>query len=127
MTWRDTVEGVAELGGRLDAAGISWAVTGAVGAAVVAPLLTNVTTADVYIDANTIAQLEATAREMDLRPIDGGRITLRPFPTRTTKLLASSVRGVRVVPWPRLFVDLAGEGVRGEEAAEHLRETIRGS
>ena len=85
-----------------------------------------VTTADMYVDANTIAQLDAIARQMDLRPIDGGRLTLRPFPTRTANLLASSTHGVRVVPWPRLFVDLAGEGVRGEEAAEHLRETIRG-
>lgn len=127
VTWQDVVEGVAGLGRRLDGAGISWAVTGAAGAAVVAPLLTNVTTADMYVDANTIAQLEAIARQMDLRPIDGGRLTLRPFPTRTANLLASSTHGVRVVPWPRLFVDLAGEGVRGEEAAEHLRETIRGS
>lgn len=127
VIWQDAVEGVAELGRRLEEAGISWAVTGAVGAAVVAPLLTNVTTADIYFEANTIAQLEAIAREMDLRPIEGGRLTLRPFPTRTTRLLASSRNGVRVVPWPRLFVDLAGEGVRGEEAAEHLRENIRGT
>lgn len=126
VTWQDIVEGVAGLGRRLDGAGIDWALTGAAGAALIAPLLTNITTAGMYVDANTIAQLEAIAREMDLRPIDGGRLTLRPFPTRTARLLASTTQGVRVVPWPRLFVDLAGEGVRGEEAAEHLRETIGG-
>lgn len=34
------------------------------------------------------------------------------------------VRGY--VPWPRVYVDLPAEGVRGEEAAEHLREVMHG-
>ena len=29
-------------------------------------------------------------------------------------------------PWPRVYSDLRGGGVRGEEAAEHLRKVIRG-
>ncbi|MGD0836257.1 MAG: hypothetical protein ABSB49_06400, partial [Polyangia bacterium] len=28
--------------------------------------------------------------------------------------------------WPRVYADLRHTGVRGEEAAEHLREIVRG-
>jgi len=34
--------------------------------------------------------------------------------------------GIRVVPWPRVYADLRLVGVRGEDAAEHLREVMRG-
>ena len=40
--------------------------------------------------------------------------------------LAAVKDGLRLVPWPRAYADLRVVGVRGEEAAEHLRETIRG-
>lgn len=53
-----------------------------------------------------------------------GRLRLAPFPTATTRQLATAADGLRVAPWPRLVVDLRRSGVRGEEAAEHLRETV---
>jgi hypothetical protein len=57
-------------------------------------------------------------------PIEGGRLTLRPFPTVAVRRLAETIDGLRVAPWPRVYVDLLSAGVRGEEAAEHLREVI---
>ena len=33
---------------------------------------------------------------------------------------------MRVAPWPRVYADVKLVGVRGEEAAEHLREVVRG-
>lgn len=124
VTWRDVAAGLAEAGRSWDNAGVAWAVTGAVAASVIAPYLTSITTGEVYVAAETIAGLEAVATEAGLRPIEGGRITLLPFPTVTTRLLATARDSLRVAPWPRVYADLRTSGVRGEEAAEHLREVI---
>ena len=125
MTWRDPVSGLTEFGQRLDDAGIRWAATAAMAASVLAPYLTTVTTAEVYVDRKTIAGIEAAAARADLQPIEGGRLILRPFPTVTASSLAAVTGGLSLVPWPRVYADLKTVGVRGEEAAEHLRETIR--
>ena len=126
VTWQDPIAGLAVLGGKLDELRITWAVTGFVAAAVVAPLITSVTTTDIYVDALGTPGLEVIARDVGLRPIEGGRLTVRPFPSRASAGLATTEGGLRVTPWPRLYADLRELGVRGEDAAEHLRETIRG-
>ncbi|NOX24473.1 MAG: hypothetical protein GXP36_15470 [Actinobacteria bacterium] len=126
VTWRDPVEGLIELGDRWDRAGVAWVATGLVAAAVVAPLVTSVGTANVYVVASTVAELDLAASAAGLRPIEGGRLVLAPLPTRTTLELATAVDGMRVVPWPRLVADLRRSGVRGEEAAEHVREVLGG-
>lgn len=124
VTWRDPVAGLVATGRKWDEANVAWASTGVAAASVLAPYLTTVTAAEVYVDAATIVGLEAVAADADLRPIEGGRLTLRPFPTVAVRRLAETVEGLRVAPWPRVFVDLRASGVRGEEAAEHLREMI---
>ena len=123
-TWRDIVAGVAELGKRWNEGGLAWAATGAVAAAVLAPHLSAVTAAEVFVDASTPATLEAACADGGLRPIEGGRVLLRPFPTAPTRRLVRNVEGLRVAPWPRVYADLQNLGVRGEEAAEHLREVM---
>ena len=125
VTWRDPVAGLEEAGRKWDKAKLRWAATGAVAASVIAPYLTAVTTTEVYVDADSIVELEAAAVAIKLRPIEGGRLTLQPFPTVAVRELAAEVGGVRVAPWPRVYVDLRHSGVRGEEAAEHLREIVR--
>jgi hypothetical protein len=92
---------------------------------VLAPYLSTVTSAEVYVDANSIVRLEAVAADAGLRPIEGGRLTLKPFPTIAVSRLIKRLDGLRVAPWPRVYADLRTAGVRGEEAAEHLREVIR--
>ncbi len=126
VTWRDPVEGLIELGARWDRAGIAWVATGLVAAAVVAPLVTSVETANVYVSASTVAELELAASTAGLRPIEGGRLVLAPVPTETTLKLATVVDGLRVAPWPRLVADLRRSGVRGEEAAEQVKEVVGG-
>ena len=126
VTWRDPVAGLNRVGEQWDRAGISWAATGTVAAAVLAPYLTTVTRSEVYVEAKTSAALEWVAANIGLRPVDGGRLTLRPFPTVTAKRLATAAHGLRLVPWPRAYADLRVAGVRGEEAAEHLREILHG-
>lgn len=125
VTWRDPVAGLVTTGHRWDKAKVVWASTGAAAASVIAPYLTTVTSTEVYVGADTIVGLEAIAADAGLRPIEGGRLTLRPFPTVAVRRLAETLDGLRVAPWPRVYVDLRRSGVRGEEAAEHLREVIR--
>lgn len=124
ITWRDMIEGLRKIGRIWDQAEIAWAATGAAAAAAEAPLLTSVSTLEVYIEANSLVDLEACARQVELRPIKGGRLTLRPFPTVSIMRLAKEMQGLRVAPWPRVYADLQSLGVRGEEAAEHLREVV---
>lgn len=124
VTWRDPVNGLVELGARWDEAGVPWVATGLVAAAVVAPLVTSVGTAEVHVVGSTVAELEAAASAVGLRPIEGGRLVLSPLPTQTTLALSTVVDGLRVAPWPRLVADLRRSGVRGEEAAEHVLEVV---
>lgn len=127
LPWRDPVGTVAEVGQKWSHRGIAWVATGALAASVLAPYLTSVSTADVYVDVDTYSGLMNAARAADLQTIEGGRLTLRPFPTVTTGRLATTNQDLRLAPWPRIFADLRTVGVRGEEAAEHLREVFGGS
>ncbi len=88
-----------------------------------APHLSGLGSAEVYVERDTIVGLEAAAAVVGLRPVPGGRLRLRPFPTVTTNRLATIVDRLRV-PMARVFVDLQHAGVRGEDAAEHLKEVI---
>lgn len=124
VAWQDPIAGLAEVGRRWSEMGIEWAATGVAAANVIAPYLATVSTVEAFVDTDTIIGLEAVAADVGLRPIDGGRLTLRPVPTMAVKQLTTTIEGLRVAPWPRVYVDLIAAGVRGEEAAEHLWETI---
>ena len=78
------------------------------------------------MNADTVLDLETVAVAAGLRPIEGGRLILKPFPTVTARRLATRVDGLWLVPWPRAYVDVRNVGVRGEGAAEHLREVVGG-
>lgn len=120
----DLVDELVRLGKRWDTQGVPWAATGAAAAAVMAPYLTEVGGLDVFVDAPTPATLDAVADRSGLKPIEGGRLVLRPFPTPVTQRLSAPVSSLRVAPWPRVYADLRSSGVRGEEAAEHLVEVV---
>ena len=105
---------------------MAWAATGGAAASALAPYLGEVNSVDVYVDAPTPATLDALAETSELRPMEGGRLVLRPFPTPVTQRLCAPAGELRVAPWPRVYVDLRETGVRGEEAAEHLLEVIEG-
>lgn len=126
ITWQDFLSGIVELGTRFDNIGTKWAVTGAAAAEVKAPFLTTISRATVYVDAKSISELEAIAWSVELRQIQGGRLTFKPFPTVSVERLSEYYDGLRVAPWPRIFADLRQEGVRGEAAAEHFYEVING-
>ncbi len=126
VAWRDPIAELAEVGRAWDAAGVQWAATGAVGAAMIAPALSDVLATDVYVDVRTIAELEALTLRAGMRPATGGSLALRPFPPVSARL-SMRIQDLRVAAWPRVYADLRVLGVRGEEAAEHLREVIGGA
>jgi len=79
----------------------------------------------VYVDAVGLATLAAAEPTAGLKLLEGGQLQLRPFPSPITcRLSAEVLRGLRSVPWPRAHADLRDTGVRGDEAAEHLREVM---
>ncbi len=110
VTWRDMVSGLATIGVRWTKAKISWAATGAAAASILAPHLSAVTTAEVYVDAQTIGGLQAVASVVDLAPIEGGRLTIRPFPSVSMKRLSEDRAGIILAPWPRVVAGLRRAG-----------------
>lgn len=125
VTWRDPVAGLAATGSKWSRAKLRWAATGTAAAAVIAPYLTAITSTEVFVDAENIPGLEAASAAAGLRPLEGGRLTLRSFPSVAVRQLATRAGGIWLAPWPRVYVDLRGTGVRGEEAALHLLEVLR--
>jgi hypothetical protein len=121
---RDLAGEVVEAGRMWGLTNIEWAATGVLAADLLAPHLTAFGSVVVYVKASTIAELERVARVADLTAAPGGRLTLAPFPTTATRTLATATDGMRLAPWPRVYADLRTVGVRGEEAAEHLKEVI---
>ncbi len=125
MLWRDPLKGVIEAGQLWHGANIRWAVTSALSADIMAPSLTEPAPMEIYVTGQTIGDLRKTAEVAGLRQIGGGRLLLRPFPTPANDIVTEQIRpGLYSVLWPRAYADLRTAGVRGEDAAEHLREEM---
>jgi Transcriptional regulator, AbiEi antitoxin, Type IV TA system len=102
----------------------AWLLSGWVAADLMAPLATTINVVTVYLEPDFYDQdLHAFMRLAELREVkQGARITF----WRAERHLfshANSVDGLPVVGPVRLYGDLLRLGVRGEDAAEHLRET----
>jgi hypothetical protein len=125
VLWREPVAGVTEAGRAWDNERLDWAVTSALTAAVLAPTLTQVTPMEVYVSARSRAELRWAAGIAGLQEMEGGRLILRPFPTSVSPGMTTEIApGLRSVSWPRAFADLRVAGVRGEDAAERLRDEM---
>ena len=61
VLWREPFVLLEQIGKRWDHADIGWAVTGVMGAAVLAPYLTETTTGDVYVDAASLPESSTTS------------------------------------------------------------------
>ena len=129
VLWRDPVAGAIEAGSHWTRANLDWAATSALSAAVLAPVQTEIAPMEIYVSARTPGDLRRAAATAGLQEINGGRLTLRPFPTPAGSTLTVAIAiaiddQLRSVLWPRVYADLRTTGVRGEDAAEHLREQM---
>lgn len=125
ILWRHPVADAIDFGQIMARHNIPWAATGALAATQLAPVLTEVAPLELYVPGRTPSDLGRVAHAAGLRAIDGGRLLLRPFPTPAgAKLSKEDVHGFRSMLWPRVYADLRTTGVRGEDAAQHLREEM---
>jgi hypothetical protein len=104
--------------------GTWWAVTGAAALERRAPFLTSLPALDLYVHAAVFSDDEAVDELLDragLRRVDSGaRVRIHSADRYLPKLIPPGTRQVGDV---RLYGDLLRFGVRGLDAAEHLRET----
>ena len=99
-----------------------WSVTGAAASVLLAPYLTEVTTLDLYVDADLMADPARLALRIGARIVDRGHvIEVRELPT-SISALGPVVDGIQVAPPVRVYADLFAAGGRWAEAAEHLLE-----
>ncbi len=126
LLWRDPFTEISQLGQKWTSMHVPWSTAGALAASIQAPYLTQTPTGAAYVGASSKVDMLRIAKQSGLEVMDGGRLLLLPFPTQATKRLIQEQDGVWVTSWPRTYADLRNEGVRGEEAAEHLREVFRG-
>lgn len=125
VLWRDPIADAIAAGRLWHRAGLAWSATSALSANIMAPLLTEVSPMEVYVDASQLPGLRQAAAAANLSEMNGGRLLLRPFPTPAQAALSTELRpGFWSVPWPRVYADLRASGVRGEDAAEHLRDEL---
>jgi hypothetical protein len=127
LLWRELLTEIKQIGKKWTSMRVPWSMAGALAASIQAPYLTQTPTGVVYVGASREVEMLQIARQAGLEVMEGGRLLLLPFPTQATKQLIQEKDGVWVTSWPRTYADLRNEGVRGEEAAEHLREVFRGN
>jgi len=125
VLWRDPIPNLIAVGSSWNAAGFEWAMTSALSASLLAPFMTEVAPMEVYVTGRTPTDLHRAAQAVGLSAIVGGRLILRPFPTPAGARVSFEIApGASSALWPRAFADLRVAGVRGDDAAEHLREVM---
>lgn len=104
---------------------VGWAVSGWAGLELAVPFATTTPGLHIYIaDSDFAAPLSDAVEQAGLREVDeGGRVT---FWAADARIFAFSrrVEDVPVVSAPRLFADLSSLGVRGGDAADHVKAEL---
>lgn len=114
----------SEIGPALTRANARWAVTGAAASVLLAPYLSDVTTLELYIDAETMSDRAGLTHLLGGRIVEKGhRIEIREVPTPTT-LQGPTIDSIQVALPVRVYADLRAAGGRWAEAGQHLRETL---
>ncbi|MBO0807042.1 MAG: hypothetical protein J2P32_01925 [Actinobacteria bacterium] len=114
----------AAIGPALVRAHARWAVTGTAASVLLAPYLSDVTTLELYLDAETLSDQPSLASLLGGRIVERGhRIEIREIPTRMA-LSGPVIDGIQIALPVRVYADLRALGGRNEEAAQHLRETL---
>jgi hypothetical protein len=116
---------ITELGHGLDRAGIGYALTGAAAASLVAPLVTAIPVAEVWVTATTSAEQLCQVVGAEL-VADGQNVEFLQARDDTPLAFSEQVDGWRVASPFRLYADLRRSPRRGREQADHLRREVIG-
>lgn len=127
VLWQDPIKSLAEVGKIWSKTGTQWAATSAIAAEVIAPFSSQISPLEIYLEASSPALMMAALKNAGLKPLEGGRLKVSPFPSEGTRNQVNIKLSVPIVPWPRVYADLQHAGVRGEKVAEHLREVMEGN
>jgi DNA-binding MarR family transcriptional regulator len=112
------------IGPALTRANARWAVTGAAASVLLAPYLTDVTTLELYIDAETMSDRANLSSLLGGRIVEKGhRIEVRGVPT-SMAVKGPVMDGMQIALPVRVYADLRAVGGRWAEAGQHLRETF---
>lgn len=123
--WTDPLDVLrAEIAPALNARSASWALTGGAASLLLAPYLSDVTTLELYVDADLMADPPRLASLLGGRVVEKGhRIEVRLLPT-VISATGPLIDGVQLALPVRVYADLAIAGGRSAEAAHHLRESL---
>ena len=98
--------------------------TGVAASVLLAPYISDVTTLDLYVDAELMSDRPRLASLLGGRMVQKGeRIAVREIPTAMSDK-GPVIEGVHVALPVRVYADLLAVGGRSAEAAQHLRETF---
>jgi hypothetical protein len=123
--WKDPLETLhSEIASMLNKEKTRWAVTGVAASVMLAPYLSDVTTLELYVDAESMSNSLELATLLGGRIVDKGhRIEIRELPT-TMSSRGPVIDGVQIALPVRVYADLVASGGRFADAAEHLRESL---
>lgn len=116
---------VKDLGGRLGRGNIGYALTGAAAASMVAPFVTALPVAEVWVQATAApAQL---LDAVEAKPVaDGQNVVFLQAKDDAPMVFREKVDGLWIVNRFRLYVDFRRDPRRGREQADHLRREVIG-
>lgn len=116
---------VRELGANLGQAGIDYALTGAAGASQVAPFVTAIPVAEVWVAATAAPEELYDGARAD--PVaDGQNVVFLQGKDDTPLAFREQAKGLWLANRFRLYADLRRNPRRGREQAEHLRREVIG-
>ena len=116
---------IAGLGHNLDRGGIGYALTGAAAASLVAPFITAVPVAEVWVTAT--ATPEELCEAAGAEPVaDGQNVVFLQARDDTPLSFREQADGLWVASRFRLYADLRQAPRRGREQADHLRQEVIG-
>jgi hypothetical protein len=103
-----------------------WCLTGWLAADLLAPLATEVPTVSCYVTPDVYDRLPQTLQGTELVRVEiGARVLFHPAADAVLRQAVPTAVGLSASPI-RVYADLLDAGVRGEDAAQHLRETLIG-
>lgn len=115
---------VAEIGGKLAARGLGYALTGAAAASLIAPFVTAVPVTEVWVTARAMARSlpEAVGGEA---ADNGYNVVFWQAKGDTPLAFRDHVAGLWLANRFRLYADLRRDPRRGPEQAAHLRQDVK--